>query len=95
MVESKRWRFSGPFKNKRMKTIHAEVPDPLARQIEELAKQEKLSVDQWASIALAHQVSASLKRDTVIERAKRGSWEKFDSVMGKVRDVASLPGDEK
>jgi hypothetical protein len=78
-----------------MKTIQAQVPDPLARQVEELAAQEKVSVDQLVSIALAYQVSAWRTRDAVAVRSKRGSWEKFDSAMAKVRDVPPLPGDEK
>ena len=73
----------------------AQVPDPLAKQVEELARQEKVSVDQLVSIALAYQVSAWRKRDTISERGKRGNWEKFDRVMAKVRDVPPLPGDEK
>jgi hypothetical protein len=78
-----------------MTTIHAQVPDPLARQLEELAAQEGVSIDQLVSIALAYQVSAWRTRDTVGVRATRGSWEKFDRVMAKVRDVAPLAGDEK
>ena len=78
-----------------MTTIQAQVPDPLARQIAELAKQENVSVDQLVSIALAYQVSAWRKRDTIAERAERGSWEKFDQVMTKVRDVPPLSSDEK
>jgi hypothetical protein len=41
-----------------MTPIQAQVPDPLARQVEELAEQEKVSFDQLVSIALAYQVSA-------------------------------------
>jgi hypothetical protein len=78
-----------------MTTIQAQVPDPLARQVAELAEQEKVSVDQLVSIALAYQVSAWRKRDTIAHRAKRGNWEKFDRAMAKVRDVPPLPGDEK
>ena len=78
-----------------MTTIQAQVPEPLARQVAELAKQENVSVDQLVSIALAYQVSAWRKRDTMTERAKRGRWEKFDQVMAKVREVPPLPGDEK
>jgi hypothetical protein len=78
-----------------MTTIQAQVPDPLAKQVEELAEQEKVSVDQLVSIALAYQVSAWRKRDAVRQRAKRGDWEKFDRVMRKVRDVPPLPGDER
>jgi hypothetical protein len=63
------------------------VPDPLAKQVEELAWQEKVSVDHLVSIPLASQVSVWRQRDTISERGKRGSWEKFDRVMAKVRDV--------
>ena len=78
-----------------MTTIQAQVPDPLAKQLEELAEQEKVSIDQLVSIALAYQVSAWRKRDTISERARRGDWQKFDRVTAKVRDVPPLPGDEK
>ena len=88
-------RFFGEVEGGYMTTIHAQVPDPLARQLEELAAQEGVSIDQLVSIALAYQVSAWRTRDTVGVRAKRGSCEKFDRVMAKVRDVAPLAGDEK
>ena len=71
------------------------MPDPPAKQVQELAWQAKVSVDQLVSIALASPVSAWRKRDTISERGKRGNWEKFDRVMAKVRDVPPLPGDEK
>ena len=78
-----------------MTTIQAQVPDALARQVTELAEREKVTVDQLVNIALASQVGAWRQRDTIAERAQRGSWEKFDRVMAKVRDVPPLEGDEK
>ncbi|MBM3839774.1 MAG: hypothetical protein FJ398_17745 [Verrucomicrobia bacterium] len=78
-----------------MTTIHAQVLDPLACQVAELAEQENLSVDQLVSIAQAYQVSAWRKRGTMAAGAQRGSWEKFDRVIAKVRDVPPLPGDER
>jgi hypothetical protein len=78
-----------------MKTIQAQVPDPLLKQVEELAAQEKVTIDQLVSIALAYQVSAWRTRDTVAVRAMRGNLGEFDRVMAKVRDVPPLPGDEK
>jgi hypothetical protein len=79
----------------RLTTIQARVPDPLARQANELAAREKITLDQLVSIALAYQISAWHTRDTIEDRAKRGSWEKLDRVLAKVRDVPPLPGDEK
>ncbi len=78
-----------------MTTIQAQVPDPLARQVAELAAQENITLDQLVSIALAYQVSAWRNRDTMAERGKRGRWENFDRAMAKVRDVTPLPGDER
>jgi hypothetical protein len=78
-----------------MTTIQAQVPDALAREVAELAAREKVTVDQLINLALASQVGAWRKRDTIAERAKRGSWDKFDRVMAKVRDVPPLAGDEK
>jgi len=78
-----------------MTTIQAQVPDPLARQVTEMAERENITVDQLVSLALAYQVGAWRKRETMEERAKRGNWETFDRVMAKVRDVPPLPGDEK
>ena len=88
-------RVSGQTEKVQMTTIQARVPDPLAKQVEELAQQEKVSVDQLVSIALAYPVSAWRKRGTISEGGKRGDWEKFDRVTAKVRDVPPLPGDEK
>ena len=78
-----------------MTTIQAQVLDALVRQVTELAEREKVTVDQLVNIALASQVGAWRKRDTIAERAQRGSWDKFDRVMAKVRDVPPLEGDAK
>ena len=51
--------------------------------------------DLKAACAYGSNLSAWRTHDTVSERAKRGTWEKFDRAMGKVRDVPPLPGDEK
>jgi hypothetical protein len=58
-------------------------------------RQEKVSAHHLGSIALAYQVSAWRKRDTISGDGKLSNWEKFDRVMAKVRDVPPLPGDEK
>ena len=78
-----------------MTAIQAQAPDPLAKQVEELARQEKVSLDQLVSIALAYQVSPWRKGATISERGKRGKWEKFGRVMAKGRDVPPLPGDDE
>ncbi len=46
------------------------------------------------SIDLATQVAGWNNRGNIKERAMRGSWDQFDRVMDKVRDVPPLEGDE-
>lgn len=77
-----------------MTTIQANIPDSLARQVREFAEREHVSMDMVFSIALASQVSGWKNRDNIQQRAQRGDWTKFDSVMEKVRDVPPMPGDE-
>jgi hypothetical protein len=57
-----------------MATIQAQLPDPLAQQVAELAAQEKVSVDQSVSIALSCRVfpGASATRWPTALDAARG-----------------------
>lgn len=70
-----------------MKTLTAHLPENLFRQVERFAKKEHISLDQFVTIALSAQVSASMTKDYLRERAERGSWEKFQRVLEKVPDV--------
>ena len=67
--------------------ITANIPDALYQQVEALAKRENISVEQLLTIALSAQVSAWMTKDYIEEKAKRGSWEKFQQVLKKVPDV--------
>ena len=67
--------------------ITANIPDALYQQIEALAKQEDISIEQLVTIALSAQVSAWMTKDYVEEKAKQGSWEKFQQVLQKVPDI--------
>ena len=77
-----------------MTTIQGSIPDSLALQVREFAEREHVSMDMVLSIALASQIAGWQNRDSIQQRARRGSWDKFDRVMEKVRDVPPLEGDE-
>ena len=77
-----------------MTTLKAQVPDTLLNQVSELAEQEKTTVDQLVSIALAAQVSAWKVSESITSRAKRVDYKAFDEIMAKVPDVPPVPGDE-
>jgi predicted transcriptional regulator len=67
-----------------MTIIQAQVSDDLLAQLQTIAQQESLSIEQVVSQALAVQATAWLDRDTLQRRAQQGSWEHFQTVLAKV-----------
>lgn len=76
-------------------TIQATIPDFLLRQAAEVARRENTSVDNIIAMALSSQVTAWQVRDTVEQRAQRGSLADLETLLAAVPDVPPLPGDEK
>ncbi len=70
-----------------MSTISLRLPDSLHRRVRELAKEEHVSINQLISTALAEKMSALMTVEYMEERAARGSREKFERSMTKVRDT--------
>jgi len=76
-------------------TIKANIPDFLIHQATEVAQREGTSVDSIIAIALSSQVTAWRVRDTVEQRANRGSLSDLDDILANVPDVPPVAGDEK
>lgn len=73
-----------------MKTYHdlnVKIPESLYKQIEALATKENISIEQLVAVALSAQVSAWMTKYYLEEKAKSGSWDKFEQVLNKVPDV--------
>ena len=70
-----------------MSTLSLRLPDSLHRTVRELAARDHISINQFVATALAEKASALLAEEYLEERARRGSREKFDRVLAKVRDV--------
>ena len=70
-----------------MSTISLRLPESLHKSARELAKKEKISINQLVTLALAEKVSAIGAQDYLEKRAKRASEAKFDAAMAKVADV--------
>ena len=70
-----------------MTNLNVQLPESLYKQIEALAARENISIEQLATIALSAQVSAWITKDYLEEKAKRGSWEKFQQVLNKVSNI--------
>lgn len=72
-----------------MTTLQAKIPDSLYQQLTQFVLKQKLSIDQFVTLALGEQ----LAKGYLEERAKRGSWEKVQRILAKVPDVEPLEYD--
>jgi hypothetical protein len=71
-----------------MSTITTEIPDPLLKSIQQMAKSEGVAVERLAALAIAQAVGAwGIQRSDFEARAMRGNREKFERVLAKVPDV--------
>ncbi|MEH1851364.1 MAG: hypothetical protein V7L11_06680 [Nostoc sp.] len=77
-----------------MTNLNVQLPESLYKQIEALAARENISIEQLATIALSAQVSAWMTKDYLEEKAKSGSWEKFQQVLNKVPNVEPQEDDK-
>ncbi len=77
-----------------MKTIHAHVPDYLARLAAEAAAKEQTTLVNIGAVALAAHVGAWQVRDDIETRAKRGNPGTLDEILARVPARPPLPGDE-
>jgi predicted transcriptional regulator len=70
-----------------MSTLSIRIPDYLHKQVKNLAANEKISINQFITLALAEKMSALMTEDYIKERAKRASKEKFLEALIQVPDV--------
>jgi hypothetical protein len=77
-----------------MTTIQTEVPDAIYKQAVAMAEREKVPMERLLSLALAQAMGAWQTESMIVERAERGTKEKFLAVLSKAPDVPPLPSDE-
>lgn len=68
-----------------MSTVSLTLPESLHKEAAALAQRENISFDQLVATALAEKMSALMTETYLAERAKRGSREKFERGLAKVR----------
>ena len=70
-----------------MSTISLRLPQSLHKQVRVLAKKDEISINQFIATALAEKMSALMTGDYLEQRAKRGSRQKFEHAMAKVKNA--------
>ena len=63
------------------------LPQSLHEQVEALAHQEGISLNEFITLAVAEKLATLATADYLAERAKRGSREKLLAVLAKAPDV--------
>lgn len=76
-----------------MSTISLRLPNSIHNRVKELAKMDGVSINQFISIALTEKLSVMNAADYLEKRAKRGSREKFESVLNQVSNRSPEPFD--
>ncbi len=76
-----------------MSTISLRLPDSLHNHIRKLAQEERISINQLITTAVAEKMSALLTESYLTARAKRGRRGKFNRVLKKVRAGSPLVQD--
>ena len=77
-----------------MSAISLRLSESLHRQVRDLAQREGVSINQLISTAVAEKLSALMAEEYLVERAERGSRQKFNSVLRKVRDIEADSDDK-
>ena len=70
-----------------MSTISLRLPESLHNQLREFAQQDKISMNQFITLALAEKLSALATEKYIRERADRGGRQSFERAMAKVADT--------
>ena len=77
----------------RMKTIEAQIPEPVLKQAQQLAERERIPLEQLISLAVTQSVGVWSSESYVALRAKRASRDKFLDALKEVPDVEPAADD--
>jgi predicted transcriptional regulator len=74
--------------------LNVQLSDSLYKNLQALAEQDGISMDQFIATAVAEKIAA-LTTETYLEAlAKRGSRAKYEAVLVKVPDIEPEPYDQ-
>ena len=74
--------------------VWVRLPDSLHEGVRKLAKEDHISINQFVATAIAEKMSALITEEYLMERARRGSTEKFQVVLSKVKNIEPEESDQ-
>jgi len=78
-----------------MSALNLRLPESLHRQVRELAQRDRVSINQFVTLAVAEKVAALTTLAYMEQRRQQGSRERFDRVLDKIAqaDLEPVDGD--
>ena len=77
-----------------MSALNLRLPESLHHQVRELAQQDKVSINQFVTLAVAEKVAALRTLAYIEQRGQQGSREQFDRVLQKIAEANLEPVEE-
>ena len=77
-----------------MSTLSLRIPESLHKRVKKLASEDRISINQFITSALAEKISALETNRYLEDRAKRGDLKKFNEVLAKIPDTEPDPFDK-
>ena len=74
-----------------MSALSLRLPESLHAQVRELAERDRVSINQFVTLAVAEKVATLRTLDYIEQRGQRGSRERFDRVLHKVAEASLEP----
>lgn len=76
-----------------MSYLNVQIPDSLYENLQALAEQDGISIDQFIATAVSEKIAALTTETYLEELAKKGSRSRYEAVLAKVPDVDPEPYD--
>lgn len=70
-----------------MSQLNVQLPNSLYENLQKLAEQDGISIDQFVAIAVAEKIAALATETYLEELAQQGSREKYEAVLARVPDT--------
>jgi hypothetical protein len=77
-----------------MSALNLRLPESLHHQVRELAQRDKVSINQFVTLAVAEKVAALRTLDYIGGRGQQGSRAQFDHVLQKITEANLDPAPE-
>jgi predicted transcriptional regulator len=77
-----------------MSSYSLNLSSELLKEVQQLAEENRLSLDQWLLSAIAHKIETERNRKLFESYSEKADRVKFNAILARVPDVPPIPGDE-